>query len=106
MYLVDSGLFVARWIPKNKHVDHSVNVPLSEQQLDFVYVSEMKEFAKQFITAYVSSSLILYDFIDIPDFGLQAKNCHVAASVDVFTYVFDCLYGVAVFNVYVSIKCF
>ena len=25
-YPVDSGLFVARWFPRNKHVDHSVNV--------------------------------------------------------------------------------
>ena len=103
---MDSGLFVARWIPKNKQVDHSVNVPLSEQQLDYVHVSEMKEFANSFITAYVSSSLILYDFVDVFDFGLQAKNCHVTAFVDVFAYVFDCLYGVTVFNVYVCIKCF
>ncbi|XP_065572716.1 pre-mRNA-splicing factor ATP-dependent RNA helicase PRP16-like [Artemia franciscana] len=44
MYPVDSGLFVARWIPKNKHVDHSVNVLLSEQELNFVHVSEMKEY--------------------------------------------------------------
>ena len=91
MYPVDSGLFVARWYPRNKHVDHSVNVPLSEQQLDYVHVSEMKEFSKQLLTAYVFSSLILYDFVDIFDFGLQAKNCYVTAFVDVFTYVFDCL---------------
>ena len=44
---VDSGLFVARWFPRNKHVDQSVNVPISEQQLDYVPVSEMKEFTKQ-----------------------------------------------------------
>jgi len=46
MYPVDSGLFVASCIPKIKYVDHSENGQLSEQQLEFVNLSEMKEFAK------------------------------------------------------------
>ena len=89
MYLVDSGLFVARWIPKNKHVVHFVNVPLSELQLDFVHVSEMKEFAKQ-----LHYCLCIFQ----PEI--------VTAFVHVFTYVFDCLHGVIIFNVYLCIKCF
>ena len=45
LYPMDSGLIVARWISKKKHDDDSVNILLSEQQMDFVHVSEMKEFA-------------------------------------------------------------
>ena len=71
---------------KNKNVDHSVNVPLSEQQLDYVHVSEIKEFTKQ-LHYCLCISLIFFDFVEIFDFGLQAKNCHVTAFVDVFTYV-------------------
>ena len=94
LYPMDSGLFVARCIPKNKHVNHSVNVLLSEQQLDYVHVSKMKEFAAWYLPAWyftISSISLISDY--------KPKTAMSTAFFDVFTYVFDCLYGVKVFKV-------
>jgi hypothetical protein len=44
---VDSGIFVAHLLLRNKRVSRFLHVLLSEQQLDLVHVWEMKEFAIQ-----------------------------------------------------------
>lgn len=88
------------------------NIYIHFEQLDFIYMCELKEFLIQFHSFLLFPSLILCDFIHIYDpilitsLQLYAKICSVDPFIHVLTNEFDRFNGITTFHIYEHFVCF